>query len=526
MAADTPLRPTGPTLHAESVRNLRQSLDSASAGAELDLGSIEQATPRGLAALAAWAEESDGALTLTGLSRPLTRSALQLGLHEHALILPDPEQLADVDTPWAVLHQSAEAPDAGQIDLAGRPLLTRQLQWLLDQGVARMVVEVGASAVQRQLGEWLLSDDPLAARAKVVLTSGAVGPDEVARRGGLSGNPRFVAIPGDCVGDVALDWLLTSAQDGPLQARCAAPGQVDLPTATLEVRHLGSSASPNSTRVDGWACTVRTRADGLRLANAALAEQLTGIEVHAAQAQPGVWLARGATVSPQAEITAPAYVGSDSMVAAGARVGPRAVVGDNCVIERAAVLQDGVVASNTILGESVRVEDAYADAEAFEPLDGGARRPPDSALALDPRTAPASASLSARLVGLVLLLFLAIPWLLAAALCALRGKRAVEAVGAWSVGNLASVLDVVPALWDVLRGQRDLVGVADASALRRYRPEAPPQAPLRAGAIDITESLAPGGSAELKARMWRWYVQHKAPRVDLALLLGRDEPVP
>ena len=87
-------------------------------------------------------------------------------------------------------------------------------------------------------------------------------------------------------------------------------------------------------------------------------------------------------------------------------------------------------------------------------------------------------------------------------------------------------LDLVPALYDVLCGTRDLVGIGRASVLFADADESAPRPAAervvrRPGALDITPALAPAASLPSLRCMWRWYLLNKHPALDRALLRER-----
>ena len=137
---------------------------------------------------------------------------------------------------------------------------------------------------------------------------------------------------------------------------------------------------------------------------------------------------------------------------------------------------------------------------------------------------------SSRLLALLLLLVLLPLWLLAALVARVRGRethRVLQARGGvtWRIGTLgASLLDLPPALLDVILGTRDLVGVAQDPVLEIASRRPYPSAAPRAGAIDITWSLTPSRSAQTALRVWRWYARRKTNSLDRSLLLGREPP--
>ena len=92
-----------------------------------------------------------------------------------------------------------------------------------------------------------------------------------------------------------------------------------------------------------------------------------------------------------------------------------------------------------------------------------------------------------------------------------RPRRGHLHIGASGLG----VVDLLPALFDVVMGRRDLVGINDLSGARGGGEAA--GRTLRAGAIDLSPAMAPGASTQTLLRMWRWYRAHKNAALDRAL---------
>jgi hypothetical protein len=73
----------------------------------------------------------------------------------------------------------------------------------------------------------------------------------------------------------------------------------------------------------------------------------------AREVTPGVWLSRGATVSPSAELTPPVFLGENSAVAAGASVGPNVVVGADCLLDSGCTVTYTTVLRTSYVGPRV-----------------------------------------------------------------------------------------------------------------------------------------------------------------------------
>jgi hypothetical protein len=414
---------------------------------------------------------------------------------------------------WAVIFESAGAPGAGLHDIAGRPLLIRQLQWLRDNRVAPVAVEVREGPHAARLAALLLGgSDPLLEGCVVLPSAAPLGLWAAAARAGVPAAEPLLGLASD---------LLVS---GVLPAPCGEGRyRVDAPPgfarAHSEFTVTGARAAPGSTRQHvGWGLHVDSRATAHALSCAVLAGRAPGVLLHAAEVKPGIWLSRGAHVHADAQLRAPVLVGPDTHVLAGAVVGPEALLGKEVLIERGARVARASVGDLTWVGEGASLCEVHAEGARTESfVDGTERREPDPLL-LRSRRAAAGTAPGARLLALLLLGLLALPWCLAALLKRSRGesaaaRRALHGQTLW-FGALGGWLDCVPPLVDVLRGRRDLLGPTDPELIT----QADGAAPTRLGALDLAAALAPSPHAETRRRMWRWYALHRSPR--LALRLG------
>ncbi|KYF57956.1 hypothetical protein BE08_15015, partial [Sorangium cellulosum] len=64
---------------------------------------------------------------------------------------------------YAIIARVAESPDAGLFSIAGRPLVSRQLQWLREIQCRRVAVQIGADAASMAVAAWLSEHDALGA---------------------------------------------------------------------------------------------------------------------------------------------------------------------------------------------------------------------------------------------------------------------------------------------------------------------------------------------------------------------------
>ncbi|HEX5661836.1 MAG TPA: hypothetical protein VFX59_31810, partial [Polyangiales bacterium] len=446
-------------------------------------------------------------VSLSGLSRAFTLTAVQAGLAERFTLT------ASAPSARAVIFELPGGIGAGAFDIAGEPLLIRQLQWLRDHGIEDVVVEVTTGSAAARRAAWLLGDDPLTHRCTVVPTRSALGPASLAERAGLEA--LFLALPADTLvsGKIVLG-------DEPATLRYPPPPFApQASTRALQLR-TREQASETESEQEGWALALHDLGAAHALSCAVLRGEVTDILVHAAQTRPGIWLARGARVADEVKLEAPVLIGRNARVFGDAQLGPNVIVGAAAVIERGAQLVEASVRADTLVGEGARVRHAQVDARGIVSFAEQARTEVDDPLQLT-SAIDRSAPLHVRALALFALCVLGLPWLLGFSLTAARAKRVVRVLP-WRgqqlhVGTIGvALLDLVPALFDVLRGQRDLLGVASARALEVEGTRR--DGPARAGALDVSHALAPGASTSTLLWMWRWYLLNKSFGLDRRLL--------
>ena len=414
-----------------------------------------------------------------------------------------------------LIFEVAGCPNAALFDIAGQTLLVRQLQWLRDNGITRVVIEVAGGQLPSARRGWLLSDDPLLTECTILPTEHPLGVRRLALRAGIPDDEVVIALPADVLaqGELA-DPLL------PGRYAMEAPSGLETSPVAITVATCVESALPSRPH-DGWALRVGTPRQAHALSCAALLGSAPGILIHGAEVTPGVWLGRGARVADDAQLRAPVLIGPDARVFSRAEVGPRVTVGRASIIERDAQLGDCSVAPNTLVGEATRARGAYLCEGRMTTLSDGTVTLIDDPLVLTRVQPPARVAPGSRLFGLLLLALLLIPWLLAMLILLpwrrpfrtrlVRGSLLHE-------GTLGiPLLDRYPALFDVASGLRSLLGPTDLGLLATL----PAELGLPAGAIDILPALAPTSCPDTQVRLLRWYALHKARSVDFRLWLHR-----
>ncbi|MFO0757248.1 MAG: hypothetical protein U0359_12205 [Byssovorax sp.] len=302
---------------------------------------------------------------------------------------------------YAVIHLVPDAPGAGLLPIAGRPLIVRQLQWLRAVGVRDIAVELRAGPEGDEIARWLGERDAIGQGVLLLRTDRALTARALADRAGFPDGAALLAHPADVL------------CGGPLDAVCAEERGAQAISPTRLVDPPGGGIQLLSS--GGWIARARSLADALELGAAALDGRLSrrpsdpcwGIQVHAAEIEPGVWVGRGARVEAGARLRAPVLVGPGAVVRAGAQVGPRVCVGERAVVEAGAVLVDALVMPETIVGEGVEVAGALAEPAAIVHLGSGLRSPIDDRLVLARRGHRSPAALASRAVAVTLLALLA-----------------------------------------------------------------------------------------------------------------------
>jgi NDP-sugar pyrophosphorylase family protein len=416
----------------------------------------------------------------------------------------------------ALIYERQDHVGVGALDIAGRPLLQRQLQSLRDLGIEDVVVEVCEGPQVGERAALLLSSDPLTSRVIVIPSAAPLGIGELARRAGLAASTMFVAVAADTLFHAEID----ASRAVCARYELSTPPSLEPARAELTIESLAQRAPTQSQTLAGWGARVHDAGSAHQLGCAVLSGDASGIMVHGAELKPGVWAARGARIADDALVLPPALIGADAVIFGRARVGPRAIIGDGAVIERDALVSDAIITPHTIVGESANLKNVRADAYGTTAFADGARSDVNDSLVLAPRTARSSSAL-ARTAALLCIVTLCVPWLLIALLRRITGKSSIKELrtpaGALHMGAIGlRWLDVVPSFYDVIIGKRDLIGINDARALEIAFTRSAHWT-LRAGALDISQKLAPGASPSTLLRMWRWYSLHKSARLDRSL---------
>lgn len=282
---------------------------------------------------------------------------------------------------FAVIYPASGLPAShALVPIAGRPLVSRQLQWLRALGVERVALVLPSGPEGDRVAQWLTDNEPVS--RDVVFVRDADSPAEAATRAGFGGRPHL-SLSSDVVGDGDLSRLYGLAERGRVVAHLVPPpgcraeeAFVCVEHTTLELRHERTIL----VRGPGWGARVSDLAAARELGDRVLEGSLPPaddvhafpIQLHASALLPGVWVARGAHVDKRAIVRAPVWIGPGAVVEAGARVGPGTHVGARAVISRGASVRECVVEDGVIV--EGRHRDACLRPGASHDLDGSRSR--------------------------------------------------------------------------------------------------------------------------------------------------------
>jgi hypothetical protein len=459
---------------------------------------------------------------------------------------------------FAVIKKTSDCCDDALLPIAGMPLIGRQLQWLKTIGCDRVAVELGGDEASERIDDWL-AQHALGTTVEVVLGGRQLSARQVASRAGFPESAPLLVIPHDVIGSGDLARLFAQATEQGLVAHFDPPAGLgdlsrarvrivpgestescDQPTIAALAEASGRSSGEHAPErhAPGWALVVRGLRDAFRLTMALMRNELPPVDdehvwrpaIHAAEREPGVWIARGARVSPYATLRAPTFVGPGAVVADDAVVGPCAQVESNAVVDRGVRLRLGLVTSSTIVGAGLSLDGVAVEPSALVDLATAERFPVDDELIASDRRSPSGDSSSlARLCALLAALVLApiaLPgWLFGGrrqkkpTRMALVGGRLVRLSAG---GSGWKPLDLWRRLIDVVRGVRVWVGVGETSVQRPLAVSPRLFAAALAaphGVFVIDSELAPADAdSSAKVRAVAWYAHAKSWRVDWALV--------
>jgi hypothetical protein len=327
---------------------------------------------------------------------------------------------------YAVILHPHDRSGAALWRIAGRPLVARQIQWLRAIRCDAVAVAIDPGPAGADVARWLTEEDAIGALVSLVRAGPLpLSPREVARRAGFPDDAPLLVIPADVIAGGPLGACIEQAARGPAILRLKPPRALGgrLEGADLAVDAGGTSVPITLGPEEGWAVRVRSCADAMEIGAAVIDGRLCsrpddpawGIQVHAPEIAPGIWVGRGAVIAEDAALVAPVLVGAEAVVCSGARVGPRVCLGERAVVEAGTSIRDAVVSPGTIVGEGLDLFDAVVEPRGLVDPATGALRAIEDPLVLAARDRHRKGGLLTRALSLALLvalLPLCLVWLL------------------------------------------------------------------------------------------------------------------
>ncbi len=378
----------------------------------------------------------------------------------------------------ALIHREGAS---AMLDVGGRPLLGRQIQWLRSIGCSRIAIELGDDGVAGRITEWLSSGEIAAPDLVPILAPAGSHLRDLADRAGFPSHAPFLAVPGDVLGDGDLISLYGRADRRGVTASLPAPLGIDSALGGAVVRLIGEERGRGRTAIGpGVGVRVRNAHTALALGVALLLRSFGAglFPVHAEERSPGVFVARGAIIDARAQLLGPVFVGADAWIERDAIVGPFAIVGARAVVERGARVERAVVEDGVVVGEGLALQQCLAGARGIEDYArAGSSVSLGDPLLLDGREASSASSWPSR----------------ALALLCLPALAPLRALGMSSMPRASHLLEVV-------RGERPLVGVGGGAA------------------FDVESALIDEDDEDLRVRARAWYAHEKRPALDARLV--------
>jgi hypothetical protein len=272
----------------------------------------------------------------------------------------------------AVIHCDTPPSGAGALPLAGPPVVIRQLQWLHNLGSERVAIELGQDEQGEQVRRLVSAQKVLSRGVIFISPATPLSPRALGLAAGFPPEARWLALSESVVGNADLTRLFQGGSFQGARVGQLAPPKTGGPFSPAEVHLTSPIESPVMVEsLPGWGTVVDTPGTALQLACEALLGRIP-LLLHAAEAQPGVWVARGGRIDGGAELCPPVLIGAGARVCSGARVGPGALIGARALIEPRACIEQALVENETIVGEGLMVREHIATPRGLIPLKAGA----------------------------------------------------------------------------------------------------------------------------------------------------------
>ena len=106
---------------------------------------------------------------------------------------------------------------------------------------------------------------------------------------------------------------------------------------------------------------VGSFAEYRRAQSAVLQGQLKSVVLPYRQADDKVWIGRGVSIHPKAQLIPPVLIGDHCQVRSDAVIGPESVLGDNVIVDEGATVSGSTILEGTYVGRLVNVQDAVVN---------------------------------------------------------------------------------------------------------------------------------------------------------------------
>jgi hypothetical protein len=106
---------------------------------------------------------------------------------------------------------------------------------------------------------------------------------------------------------------------------------------------------------------VRSYAGVLRANTLLLGKRFPELLLKAAEAEPGVWLARNVVIHPTANLLAPVYVGPNCRIGQGTQMGPGVVMGHGSYLGKRSEVSDAIIFSGSFVGDELELKQVLVD---------------------------------------------------------------------------------------------------------------------------------------------------------------------
>jgi hypothetical protein len=195
---------------------------------------------------------------------------------------------------YVVIHQVPDvgADASGLLNIASRPLIARQIDWMRALYADRILVEIDDSAEGRTVGAYIERAYGPRSDVETIETSERVGARELANRVGVHEAVPLLAVPADLLGDGDLRLVMRAANARGAIALFEPPRALSkLERGTVRVVRGSQggkpSLGPTMVRGPGWAVRVQSAKDALAVTLAVISESLpTASSTHVFPIEP------------------------------------------------------------------------------------------------------------------------------------------------------------------------------------------------------------------------------------------------